>query len=69
MPNGTITFKRQFITDFPDWQRSSSKLSRLHVTCAGTIEDNGQGMLQVVISGGVFIKSFHYFLLLWQKTV
>ncbi|KAK2159116.1 hypothetical protein LSH36_158g03039 [Paralvinella palmiformis] len=59
MPVGTITFKRQHITDFPDWHRSSARLCRLHVTCAGTIEDDGQGMLQVdfankYLGGGVF---------------
>nr|XP_013816960.1 PREDICTED: poly(ADP-ribose) glycohydrolase isoform X2 [Apteryx mantelli mantelli] len=57
-PTGLVTFTRQSLQDFPDWERSQKKLSRLHVTYEGTIESNGHGMLQVdfanrFVGGGV----------------
>ncbi|XP_021254633.1 poly(ADP-ribose) glycohydrolase isoform X2 [Numida meleagris] len=57
-PTGLVTFTRQSLQEFPDWERSQKKLSRLHVTYEGTIESNGQGMLQVdfanrFVGGGV----------------
>ncbi|XP_074965575.1 poly(ADP-ribose) glycohydrolase [Phalacrocorax aristotelis] len=57
-PTGLVTFTRQCLQEFPDWERSQKKLSRLHVTYEGTIESNGQGMLQVdfanrFVGGGV----------------
>ncbi|XP_035394350.1 poly(ADP-ribose) glycohydrolase isoform X1 [Cygnus atratus] len=57
-PTGLVTFTRQSLQEFPDWERSQKKLSKLHVTYEGTIEGNGQGMLQVdfanrFVGGGV----------------
>ncbi|XP_059585785.1 poly(ADP-ribose) glycohydrolase isoform X3 [Alligator mississippiensis] len=57
-PTGLVTFTRQSLQEFPDWERSQKKLSRLHVTYEGTIESNGRGMLQVdfanrFVGGGV----------------
>ncbi|KAJ6661620.1 hypothetical protein lerEdw1_013859, partial [Lerista edwardsae] len=57
-PTGLITFTRQCLQEFPDWERSQKKMSRLHVTYEGTIESNGHGMLQVdfanrFVGGGV----------------
>ncbi|KAM4637051.1 poly(ADP-ribose) glycohydrolase isoform 2-T2 [Discoglossus pictus] len=57
-PTGLVTFTRQYLERFPDWERSGKKLTRLHVTCEGTIEGNGHGMLQVdfanrFVGGGV----------------
>ncbi|XP_077115453.1 poly(ADP-ribose) glycohydrolase isoform X2 [Ranitomeya variabilis] len=57
-PTGLVTFTRQCITQFPEWEKSTKKLRRLHITCEGTIEGNGHGMLQVdfanrYVGGGV----------------
>ncbi|XP_051897595.1 poly(ADP-ribose) glycohydrolase isoform X2 [Pristis pectinata] len=57
-PTGLVTFQRQCLQNFPEWERSTKKLTRLHITCEGTIEDNGHGMLQVdfanrFVGGGV----------------
>ncbi|XP_048419424.1 poly(ADP-ribose) glycohydrolase isoform X2 [Stegostoma tigrinum] len=46
-PTGLVTFQRQCLHDFPEWERSTEKLTKLHITYEGTIEDNGCGMLQV----------------------
>ncbi|KAM8924578.1 poly(ADP-ribose) glycohydrolase [Pelodytes ibericus] len=57
-PTGLVTFTRQCLKNFPQWDRSSKKLTKIHVTCKGTIEGNGHGMLQVdfanrYVGGGV----------------
>ncbi|XP_055986388.1 poly(ADP-ribose) glycohydrolase [Sorex fumeus] len=57
-PTGLVTFTRQSLEDFPEWERCEKTLTRLHVTYEGTIEGNGQGMLQVdfanrFVGGGV----------------
>ncbi|XP_021566648.1 poly(ADP-ribose) glycohydrolase isoform X2 [Carlito syrichta] len=57
-PTGLVTFTRQSLEDFPEWERCEKPLTRLHVTYEGTIEENGQGMLQVdfanrFVGGGV----------------
>ncbi|XP_061052153.1 poly(ADP-ribose) glycohydrolase isoform X5 [Eubalaena glacialis] len=57
-PTGLVTFTRQSLEDFPEWERCEKLLTRLHVTYEGTIEGNGQGMLQVdfanrFVGGGV----------------
>ncbi|XP_068838416.1 poly(ADP-ribose) glycohydrolase [Capricornis sumatraensis] len=57
-PTGLVTFTRQSLEDFPEWERCEKLLTRLHVTYEGTIEANGQGMLQVdfanrFVGGGV----------------
>ncbi|XP_059802687.1 poly(ADP-ribose) glycohydrolase isoform X1 [Hypanus sabinus] len=57
-PTGLVTFQRQCLQNFPEWERSTKKLTRLHISCEGTIEDNGRGMLQVdfankFVGGGV----------------
>ncbi|XP_033882206.3 poly(ADP-ribose) glycohydrolase isoform X1 [Acipenser ruthenus] len=58
IPTGLVTFTRQSLSSFPDWQSSKNQLTRLHITCEGTIEDQGCGMLQVdfanrFVGGGV----------------
>lgn len=58
MPNGTVTFQRQCLKDFPDWVTSQRTLSRLYCSSKGTIEDTGPGFLEVDfankrIGGGV----------------
>ncbi|XP_005412616.1 PREDICTED: poly(ADP-ribose) glycohydrolase isoform X1 [Chinchilla lanigera] len=57
-PTGLVTFTRQSLEDFPEWERCEKPLTRLHVTYEGTIESSGQGMLQVdfanrFVGGGV----------------
>ncbi|XP_062381759.1 poly(ADP-ribose) glycohydrolase-like isoform X2 [Sardina pilchardus] len=57
-PTGLVTFTRQCLNSFPDWESSMQRLTRLHITCEGTIEDQGHGMLQVdfanrFVGGGV----------------
>jgi len=58
-PTGNITFRRQCITDLPSWDKCDNvTFTKLHITAKGTIEDNGQGMLQAdfankFIGGGV----------------
>ena len=49
MPEGTVTFTRQVCTDPPQWDKSDATFTRLHVNSTGTIEDSGQGMLQVLL--------------------
>jgi len=60
VPTGLVTFKRQVLTpaQTPQWEKSETKLSDLHVTAEGTIESDGGGMLQVdfankFVGGGV----------------
>ncbi|XP_075073101.1 poly(ADP-ribose) glycohydrolase [Mixophyes fleayi] len=58
VPTGLVTFTRQSIDRFPEWEKSQKKLRKLHITCEGTIEGNGHGMLQVdfanrFVGGGV----------------
>ncbi|CAL8305837.1 unnamed protein product [Boreogadus saida] len=58
MPTGLVTFTRKLLDSPPDWNSSESPLTRLHVTCEGTIEEDGYGMLQVdfanrFVGGGV----------------
>ncbi|XP_068184210.1 poly(ADP-ribose) glycohydrolase isoform X2 [Antennarius striatus] len=57
-PKGLVTFTRQTLNNPPDWESSQTQLTRLHITCEGTIEDDGYGMLQVdfanrLVGGGV----------------
>ncbi|KAJ4948980.1 hypothetical protein JOQ06_020500 [Pogonophryne albipinna] len=57
-PKGLVTFKRQTMNTPPNWESSQTQLKRLHITCEGTIEDDGYGMLQVdfanrCVGGGV----------------
>ncbi|CAI8035619.1 Poly(ADP-ribose) glycohydrolase, partial [Geodia barretti] len=46
-PTGVLTFTRQVCKDPPHWDKCSEKLSKLHLSSEGTIEDDGHGMLQV----------------------
>lgn len=46
MPEGVVTYHRQVLAMPPQWERSLSLLSCLHVDSEGTIEDHGHGMLQ-----------------------
>lgn len=57
-PKGLVTFTRQTLSNTPEWEFSQSLLTRLHITCKGTIEEDGYGMLQVdfanrFVGGGV----------------
>uniref|UniRef100_A0A7N5ZU89 poly(ADP-ribose) glycohydrolase n=1 Tax=Anabas testudineus TaxID=64144 RepID=A0A7N5ZU89_ANATE len=57
-PKGLVTFTRQMLINPPNWERSQTQLTHLHITCEGTIEDDGYGMLQVdfanmYVGGGV----------------
>ncbi|XP_054898593.1 poly(ADP-ribose) glycohydrolase-like [Poeciliopsis prolifica] len=57
-PTGLVTFRRQRLDKPPNWKSSPTLLTRLHITCEGTIEDDGYGMLQVdfankFVGGGV----------------
>nr|XP_057917014.1 poly(ADP-ribose) glycohydrolase-like isoform X3 [Doryrhamphus excisus] len=57
-PTGLVTFTRKTLDDPPDWESSQTLLTKLHITCEGTIEDDGYGMLQVdfankYVGGGV----------------
>lgn len=57
-PKGLVTFTRQSLHSLPNWESSQTLLARLHITCEGTIEDEGYGMLQVdfanrFVGGGV----------------
>nr|XP_057920856.1 poly(ADP-ribose) glycohydrolase isoform X1 [Doryrhamphus excisus] len=57
-PKGLVTFTRQTLNNLPTWENCQSQLTRLHITCEGTIEDDGYGMLQVdfanrFVGGGV----------------
>ncbi|CAF98668.1 unnamed protein product, partial [Tetraodon nigroviridis] len=57
-PKGLVTFTRQTLNEPPKWESSQKQLTRLHITCQGTIEDDGYGMLQVdfanrFVGGGV----------------
>ncbi|XP_060781968.1 poly(ADP-ribose) glycohydrolase [Neoarius graeffei] len=57
-PTGLVTFTRQSLKSFPKWESLATSLTRLHITCEGTIEDQGYGMLQVdfanrMVGGGV----------------
>ncbi|KAF7655915.1 hypothetical protein LDENG_00048490 [Lucifuga dentata] len=57
-PKGLVTFTRQTLSSSPNWESSQTLLTRLHITCEGTIEDDGYGMLQVdfanrLVGGGV----------------
>ncbi|MBN3302784.1 PARG glycohydrolase, partial [Amia calva] len=57
-PTGLVTFTRQSLTNIPKWESCKAHLTRLHVTCEGTIETHGNGMLQVdfanrFVGGGV----------------
>uniref|UniRef100_A0A8C2HSY8 poly(ADP-ribose) glycohydrolase n=1 Tax=Cyprinus carpio TaxID=7962 RepID=A0A8C2HSY8_CYPCA len=58
MPTGLVTFTRQSLSVFPKWESSKKQLTSLHITCKGTIEDEGYGMLQVdfanrLVGGGL----------------
>ncbi|XP_072570191.1 poly(ADP-ribose) glycohydrolase-like isoform X2 [Paramormyrops kingsleyae] len=55
---GLVTFERCCLRDAPQWERESKMLTKLHVSSEGTIEEKGQGMLQVdfacsLVGGGV----------------
>ncbi|XP_051530263.1 poly(ADP-ribose) glycohydrolase-like isoform X2 [Myxocyprinus asiaticus] len=57
-PTGLITYTRQCVRCFPAWSSSEKCFRKLHITCDGTIEDQGCGALQVdfanrFVGGGV----------------
>ena len=60
MPSGTLTYTRQVLTEdnTPLWEQCENEFCDLYVSPEGTIEDNGEGLLQVdfanrMIGGGV----------------
>ncbi|KAA8581435.1 hypothetical protein FQN60_003016 [Etheostoma spectabile] len=57
-PTGLVTFTRKSLDKPLNWESSQTQLTNLHITCEGTIEDDGYGMLQVdfanrFVGGGV----------------
>lgn len=57
-PTGLVTFTRRSLDKPLNWKSSQIPLTKLHITCEGTIEDDGHGMLQVdfanrFVGGGV----------------
>ncbi|XP_060883922.1 poly(ADP-ribose) glycohydrolase-like [Labrus mixtus] len=57
-PPGLVTFTRKSLDKPVNWKSSQTLLTKLHITCEGTIEDDGYGMLQVdfankFVGGGV----------------
>ncbi|XP_028990607.2 poly(ADP-ribose) glycohydrolase [Betta splendens] len=57
-PTGLVTFTRKSLDKPVPWKSSQTELTKLHITCEGTIEDDGYGMLQVdfanqFVGGGV----------------
>ncbi|KAM9336109.1 poly(ADP-ribose) glycohydrolase [Symphorus nematophorus] len=57
-PTGLVTFTRKCLDKPLNWKSSQTPLTKLHITCEGTIEDDGYGMLQVdfankFVGGGV----------------
>ncbi|XP_075313687.1 poly(ADP-ribose) glycohydrolase [Odontesthes bonariensis] len=57
-PTGLVTFTRKRLDKPPNWRSSQTQLTKLHIACEGTIEDDGYGMLQVdfankFVGGGV----------------
>nr|XP_015196510.1 PREDICTED: poly(ADP-ribose) glycohydrolase-like isoform X2 [Lepisosteus oculatus] len=57
-PRGLVTFERRHLTEQISWQHCNDTISKLHVQSDGTIETEGEGMLQVdfacnLVGGGV----------------
>lgn len=57
-PAGLITYTRQCLRRLPSWSSSEKQFGKLRISCEGTIEDQGYGMLQVdfanrFVGGGV----------------
>ncbi|XP_016111108.1 poly(ADP-ribose) glycohydrolase-like [Sinocyclocheilus grahami] len=57
-PAGLITYTRQCLQRLPSWSSSEKQFSKLRISCDGSIEDQGYGMLQVdfanrFVGGGV----------------
>lgn len=57
-PTGLITYQRRCLQRLPSWSSSEKQFSKLHISCDGTIEEQGYGMLQVdfanrFVGGGV----------------
>ncbi|KDR17705.1 Poly(ADP-ribose) glycohydrolase [Zootermopsis nevadensis] len=59
-PDGVVTYARQYVSrsNMPQWDRSQKLLTKLHITSHGTIENDGEGLLQVdfankLVGGGV----------------
>ncbi|XP_022098068.1 poly(ADP-ribose) glycohydrolase-like isoform X2 [Acanthaster planci] len=57
-PTGTVSFTRRAVTAMPEWEKSTNTLTKFHGNVYGTIEDQGEGMLQLdfanmYIGGGV----------------
>uniref|UniRef100_A0A9J8DCF8 poly(ADP-ribose) glycohydrolase n=1 Tax=Cyprinus carpio carpio TaxID=630221 RepID=A0A9J8DCF8_CYPCA len=46
-PAGLITYTRQCLQRLPSWSSSEKQFSKLRISCEGTIEEQGYGMLQV----------------------
>ncbi len=46
--DGVVTFERRSIATAPNWSKSALLFSDLSVDDKGTIEDDGDGMIQVL---------------------
>ena len=62
-PSGILTFSRVVLPSksVPNWEQSKNRMSKLHITSEGSIETEGQGMLQVdfankFVGGGVLTR-------------
>lgn len=58
MPTGLVTFTRQCLkeTAFPKWEDLDTRLLDLHVSAEGTIEDDGEGLLQVKYIASIIVN-------------
>ncbi|XP_043087054.1 poly(ADP-ribose) glycohydrolase isoform X2 [Puntigrus tetrazona] len=57
-PGGLVTYTRQCLQRLPSWSSSENQFCKIHISCEGSIEDQGYGMLQVdfanrFVGGGV----------------
>lgn len=57
-PSGLITYTRQCLERLPYWSSSEKQFCKLYISCEGSIEEQGYGMLQVdfanrFVGGGV----------------
>ena len=50
MPSGVVTFQRCCLTDLPQWGKCQQALGNIRVCVKGTIEDDGDGCVQVRLS-------------------
>uniref|UniRef100_K1PLK1 Uncharacterized protein n=1 Tax=Magallana gigas TaxID=29159 RepID=K1PLK1_MAGGI len=61
LPAGVVTFTRQCVDKFPDWKNLGDYLTDIHVSAEGTIEDDGDGLLQVITATHHHTENNSYF--------